>query len=393
MELYEYDSDPGEGEASLTRVSRPQSGVSEHEGGGVENVVAVSSDGSTVYFEASGRLTAQAPEGQGPYLYRYDTRTGATSYVALSGGYPSLHEPETTWYGSDVLASGQDVAGLWTNAPYDTTADGDFLVFPSTRDIAGYDSGGQQELYRYDSEAAEKHEQSIVCVSCNPNGSLPSFGATFTRSAMHGNDPSGAPPRAISERGEYVFFDSQESLLAQDTNGHVDVYEWESGGAGSCARAAGCLSSISSGDSSSDDFFLDSSSYVNEQGETVEGGDVFFGTHSKLVPADKDSQGDLYDARIDGGFPAPLGAVPCEGDACDNPPSLPTDAAPVTLAPSGVGNLPGELVPPSVKTVTKKTVKCKSGFVKKKVKKKEVCVKKPKSKRSAKKASRNGRVK
>ena len=208
VELYEYDSDPGEGEAALTRVSRPQAGVSEHEGGGVENVAAVSSDGGVVYFEARGRLTETAPEGQGPYLYRYDTLTSATSYIAPSGGYPSLHEPKTTWYGSDVLASGEDVAGLWSEAPYYTTADGEFLIFPSTQDIAGYDSGGKQELYRYDAEAAEKHEPAVVCVSCNPNGSPPSFGASFTRSAVNGDDPSAIPPRAISENGEYVFFDT-----------------------------------------------------------------------------------------------------------------------------------------------------------------------------------------
>ena len=94
-----------------------------------------------------------------------------------------------------------------------------------------------------------------MCVSCNQNGSSPSFGATFTRSAMDLDNPAGAPPRPISENGEYVFFDTKESLLPQDTNGKVDVYEWEADPA-SHERA---ISSISPGQSSSNDFFLDSS--------------------------------------------------------------------------------------------------------------------------------------
>ncbi len=363
VELYEYNTEPAEGQEKLVRVSRGEPGVTE--GGGVEHVVAVSSDGSTVYFEAAGRLTSNAPKGSGPYLYRYDTVTGTTTYVAPSGGYPTLHEPKTTWYGKDVLKNEIEVAGLWTEAEYYTTANGEFLIFPSTQNIAGYDSGGQQELYRYDAENG-----SIACVSCVPNGSPPSFGARFTRSAVNFNNPAGAAPRPISEHGEYVFFDTLESLVPQDTNGKVDVYEWEADGAGSCTETNGCLSLITTGQDPSDSFFLDSS---------PDGRDVFFGTHAKLVQADTDEQGDLYDARVDGGFPRPVGAGPCEGDACQNPPSLPIDATPVTLTPSGAGNLLG-VSPPETKPGPRPTsVKCKKGYVKKRGR----CVRKRKQARKS----------
>ncbi len=342
VELYEYNTDPSEGEGKLVRVSRGEPGVKV--GAGVENVPAISADGSAVYFDATGMLTKNAPAGGG--LYRYDTVTGTTTYIAPSGGYPVLHEPNTTWYGAEVLGNPTDVAGLWTSVDYYTTANGEFLVFPSTQNITGYNSGGQQELYRYDAE-----DGGIACVSCNPNGSLPASGARFTRSAVNLDNPAGAPPDPISENGEYVFFDTKESLLPQDTNGKIDVYEWHDGS----------ISSISTGQSSSDDFFLDSSSYVNaKEGETVEGGDVFFGTHSQLVAADKDEQGDLYDARIDGGFPQPAGAAPCEGDACDNPPPAPIDATPGSLTFSGPGDSFSEAPSPPTKTTTK-TVKCAKG--------------------------------
>ena len=337
----------------------------------MQSVPAVAGDGSLVYFNASGDL---APHGEGGGLYRYDTLTHATVYVAPDQGYPSpalTRVNGSEWYDS-VLGDGgasQSYAGLDVQAEYYTTADGGFLIFPSTQDIAGYDSGGKQELYRYDAE-----DQSVVCVSCNPSGATPSYGARFGRSAVRADNPAGTAPRPISEDGQYVFFDTQESLLAGDTNGKVDVYEWHE----DPATHQGSLGSISTGQSSTDDFFLDSS---------PDGHNVFFGTHSKLVPADKDEQGDLYDARIEGGFPAPLGAGPCEGDACDHPPAAPADPTPSLLAAPSAVNLATAPPPPAVK----KAVTCKKGFVKKKVKTKTECVK-PKKKARAKKASHDRRT-
>ena len=72
--------------------------------------------------------------------------------------------------------------------------------------------------------------------------------------------------RVLSDQGR-VFFDSADALVPQDTNGREDVYEYEPQGVGSCARAGGCVSLISSGTSSEESVFLDAS-------ET--GNDVFF---------------------------------------------------------------------------------------------------------------------
>ena len=96
-------------------------------------------------------------------------------------------------------------------------------------------------------------------------------------------------PEGGENNGSHVFFDTAESLVPQDTNGKVDVYEWEEDGAGSCKEARGCLSLITSGQDSLNSFFLDSSE---------NGSNVFFGTHAQLVPQDTDAEGDLYDARI-----------------------------------------------------------------------------------------------
>ena len=45
----------------------------------------------------------------------------------------------------------------------------------------------------------------------------------------------------------------------------------------------------------------------------------------QLTPSDTDSAGDIYDVRVDGGFPPPPPRpVECEGDACSTPGSAPT---------------------------------------------------------------------
>jgi hypothetical protein len=325
-ELYEYDTEAPEGKR-LVRISRGDL-ASGPVDGRVLDVPDVSADGSAVYFNAEGNLT---PGANGGGLYRYDTETGQTAYVAPVQDYPSeksvrFGEPgeeiESTWYHQEVLDG--LVAGLDLNAEYETTRDGQFLLYGP---------------HRYDAT-----DNRTVCVMCNPDGSGVIPDAGFGRSAAYIANPAGRPPRAMSENGEYVFFDTPESLVPQDTNGKIDIYEWHNGS----------ISLVSSGNDPSNSFFLDSSSYINSKGETVEGGNVFFGTHAKLVAQDTDEEGDLYDARIGGGFAPPAPVLSCEGDACDNPPPLPLVQAPTTLTLASSGNIPAS--PPIPKKTTKRKV-------------------------------------
>jgi cell division septation protein DedD len=325
-ELYEYDTVT----STLTRVSRGESGSTD---GNVSIVPAISSDGSTVYFMASGQLAAGAPVGGG--LYRYDTNTGVTRYVSAGGGYPGFQPGE--WYGGHVALTVRE------NNWY-TTPEGRFLLFGSAENITGYNSNGHTELYRYDSS-----DGSIVCVSCDPNGAPPISDALFSRSAVRADNPAGTPPRPISNDGEYAFFDTAEPLVPQDTNSALDVYEWHDG----------VISLISSGTDPRNTFFLDSS---------ADGSNVFFGTHVRLVPQDTDSSGDLYDARIGGGFRVFAGTGQCEGDACQNPGPSPIDQTPASLTFSGLGNPASEPVP-AVKAKTKAKTKKKKTKHKKKAKK------------------------
>ncbi len=337
LELYEYDTETEapEGER-LVRVSRGDLASGPVEGKALD-VPAVSADGSAVYFNAQAELT---PGHQGG-LYRYDTVTGETQYVAQPQGYPAVSGPGSAEHGEDPLGRWYEhetqgtVAGLDVEAPYYTTRDGGFLLFGA---------------YRYDAA-----DGSVVCVMCNPDGSGPIPDASFHRSHPLSVDPAGGPQRGMSEDGQYVFFDTAESLVPRDTNGKLDVYEWhEREGS---ASHEGTISLIGSGTDTANSYFLDSSAYEYKTPSTgpecphdpghrcvVEGGNVFFGSHANLVPTvDTASEGNLYDARIcepeDPCIPPPAGPpVQCEGSTCQNPPVEPIDATPTSLAFIGPSN-------------------------------------------------------
>ncbi len=68
--------------------------------------------------------------------------------------------------------------------------------------------------------------------------------------------------RNLSADGSRVFFETEEALLESDSNSQLDVYEWEREGAGTCTvgRSSGCLYLISSGVSSEPSYFAQASS-------------------------------------------------------------------------------------------------------------------------------------
>jgi hypothetical protein len=75
--------------------------------------------------------------------------------------------------------------------------------------------------------------------------------------------------------------------------------------------------------------------------DSESGNDVFFSTTSDLVLADNDGTYDVYDARVPRpGDVSPPSALPCEGDVCRGPPSVPELlTAPASSTFSGAGNV------------------------------------------------------
>ncbi|HEX4436008.1 MAG TPA: hypothetical protein VH061_04360 [Solirubrobacteraceae bacterium] len=344
QELYEFDLATG----SSTLLAN-----------NVRGVMGVDEQATKVYF-----LSEESFEGQGtagkPNLYLLNTATtGAGRYRFIA----TVSSEDTLLGGGNSGTRLSMVHASPTHHLARVSADGLHAVFSSYAPLTGYDNrdavSGERdfEVFVYNA-LGNGGAGSLACVSCNPTGQRP-HGINVKVESVEASEsrPNWAaalvPPaltsfyasRAMSEDGSRVFFDSYDALLPSDTNGKEDVYEWEASGSGptgaECTEASaafspasgGCLSLISSGESSSNSQFVDAN---------PDGRDVFFKTAESLVSQD---QGliDIYDAREDGGFPPPP-AQPkaCEGAACQ---STAAAAQGVTPASSTFGG-PGNSTPP-----------------------------------------------
>lgn len=319
--------------------------------GGAGDFQTASMDGTQVFFtdDASAGLTADTVPGSGQNLYRYNTVTGQLSDLT----------PQPVVDGGAVLGAGEDGSYVYFTAagalapgatagqtniylyhagtttfvattsnlgPTRASANGLFIAFTSTASLTGYDNTDantaqpDQEIYLYDAASNR-----LDCASCRPTGDPPTAGSSLLEPQRDGQVdffstyPLAYDPNSVSDSGQ-VFFDTEDALLSADTNGMRDVYEY----------AAGQLHLLSTGSALDDSWFANA---------TPSGSDVFILTPQQLLPQDGDTSPDLYDARVDGGFPSAPSGVPCEGDGCKGAGST----APVAMTPasatfSGPGN-------------------------------------------------------
>jgi hypothetical protein len=295
-DLYEYDFSTG----SLTDLSLPAAASDPK--ADVRGVVGNTDDGEYVYFVARGDLGGGAEAGE---LNLYLAHAGETRYIGTLDPADSA-----AWGGVYASESGQ--SGVTARV----AANG-ALAIQSSAPLTGYDNVNPStnlatsQVYVYSPES-----ESLVCASCRADGSAPAGSATISPPDYPGNTA-----RNISADGERVFFDSTDAIVPADTNGRSDVYEWSEGAA----------SLISDGISDNAAHFQDAS---------ADGDDVFFSTGARLVGQDVDEHRDLYDARVNGGFPRPP-ATPaaCEGEACRGAgTNRPSGSAAVTSGFAGPGN-------------------------------------------------------
>jgi hypothetical protein len=335
---------------------------------GVLGVARISEDGSHVYFVATGVLTDTA-NGEGEQadpgadnLYVSEGATGRTAFVARLS--PA---DERLWQLRD------------NGRPVESTPDGRRLIFVSAADLTG--AGGGPQLYEYDADTGALLDASLGQTSATsaPQILSPDYEVRDSPSAR-------ASTLSLSDDGSYVFFTSTDSLVSRATPGITNVYEYH----------AGALSLISDGQ--------DTTPSTRLLGTDSHGTSVFFTSVDPLVPTDVDSQQDVYDARIEGGFPASVEAPPgCTEDTCQGPLSasppqglaasstLTPDAAPVV----GPQVKPAKTTPKAKKPKAKKPKRRKPGKKHKSTTRKAsgkhrkpTAIKHPKPKSSPKRAKR-----
>jgi hypothetical protein len=292
-DIYEYDVAANQ----LTRITTGSAGDDDANVSGA----IVSPDGTHVYFTAFNAFN-----GEG-------TDNAANLWLWEDGD--SLNFIRTMTDGISLGGTGSFINGVSS-----TTPDGRFLLFGTTESLTGFDNtdaNGNRvpQIFRYSESAND-----FVCVSCNPAGGTPS-----SQGPQYGVSTGFSFPnaRAMSDDGRYIVFNALDRLVPRDRNSKLDVYRWHDGD----------IALVSSGASDQDS---------TAQNISASGRDIFFTSTDRLTPGIGQDNIKMFDARIGGGLPAPIGPAPvkhCSGDGCQGQASPPPPApSAASAAFEGSGN-------------------------------------------------------
>jgi hypothetical protein len=362
-----------------------EDGIEEGSEGNNQGMARVSEDGSHAAFESPAVLTeepnslGQSAVQHANNLYEYDASTGELKFVAELCSGPNLSGSEKAGveavnshpltarngvpdpacpanvspYIDSFIANGGNDSILWEPGSGRSTmsSNGKDLLFTSWGQLAPDDTDTALDMYRYDFPTGELVRVSKGRNGNDGNGNDDAFPAEFAGSSGSLGDPSPLAEdsaRAISADGSTVIFRTAASLVSHDTNatphatcgqfeeeGQVavhgtgcDIYEWEEEGHGTCTEPGGCVRLVSSGLAPQGD----SAAVISTSGR-----DIIFHTLRNMIPEDTDGIGDVYDARVDGGFHAPHPPAPCGSpEACRS--SEPPPAGPVVATPGFFGS-------------------------------------------------------
>jgi hypothetical protein len=348
--LFEYDFDePGANKILTVSAGSPTPEVL--------GVSRMSSDGSSVYFVARAVLTHEPRGGvAGPCRAELDAEELTEEVENESGrclphsGVPNLYhfsrDPvhphgQVTFVATLAEEDAQDWEPVDTR-PVQATPDGDFLAFQSSAGITSSFAGGLQQVYEYDALNGE-----LVRVSRGEAGNVAaeaSADSNASRIISQAFNQSVEPAvafngLALSNDGKIVVFTSPGALtdgaLAASENGADSVFEYHNAG----TLQDGEVNLVSDGVNVG---------RATTIGVTGDGANVFFQIPDALVPQDTDTQNDVYDARVAGGFLPVLAPPECAGEQCRPPiggSALSPGTPASTLAPPG-DNLPPTLVAP-----------------------------------------------
>ncbi len=321
-DIYLFDLNANGGAGELTDLT-----TADPAGARVMGIIGASDDLSRFYFAAKGVLAgntgANGTTATDGLLNLYAWDSGNTTFIASLAEDTFNQNPPDDPDNWVPLTSIRDRLSRVSD-------NGRYLAFTARAHLTPYDNRNPKckalplenacsQVYRYDVV-----EDELDCLSCPADGGPPRGDAMlmfapyqvfgFTETDDHYDQPYN-----LLDDGT-VFFETPTKLVSDDSNGHIDVYQFRGGE----------IRLISDGATEADAHFFDAS---------PSGSDVFFSTTARLTPDDSGEQEDLYDARVNGGFPGPpLPPPACEGDACQPPPVIPSDPTPSSSTFSGAGS-------------------------------------------------------
>jgi len=333
----------------------------------------ISRDGSHVFFESNEQLTANDTDSSQDVF----ERTGGTTFRSSvwgsggNGAFDAFYDGNSedgalVWFSTeealaagdcdndqqfDVYSRSHDGSALLSpdqgcsGGPFDAafvgaTPDGRQVFFETEESLVSADTDNARDVYEY--------AGAVRLVSRGPGGGNGAVDAQFVGVAR-GATPLG--PEDPDER--LAFFETEESLVAADTDAQVDVYSFNhfrspqtelvsTGPAGGNGTEDATFEGVS--DDGARTFFSTAESltgadsdaardvYEREPGTTSllstgptggngafdaqfagqsrDGRAVFLSTSEQLASPDSDSSADLYAARTSAGYARPKGATP-----------------------------------------------------------------------------------
>lgn len=348
---------------------------------GSQGLLAYSANGARVYY--------LGPE-EGVYLYEEGAPEAKLVPETQQGRYLAttveLKKEPVIFTGAVIRPNEPTQNGSVTNNASVVTPNGNDLMFLSPDKLTSYKNcvevkGEEQchvEVYLYDAGANK-----VTCLSCAPTDAAPPAAPQGEANLVEEHFGPGAgadfvppsqplvdsrPAEGGREAVMRAVFETTEGLVPQDTNGTMDVYEWEQEETEGCSRSSlnvanleespayshvnnGCLYLLTSGTgeevSESD---VTGGSHLVGASEDLK--DIYVQTGDSLVPG-VDNTVHVYDIRENGGFPYTPTSNGCEPGLCraegGQPPVF---GEPASVGFTGVGNLKPATVKPKAKAVS-----------------------------------------
>jgi hypothetical protein len=296
-----------------------------------------------------------APSGgsaspDGSRIYIVSTRNDLDPRPAMTPGSNNLYVIEDGEIHLVAPVTTRGFNNTYLGSIGQMTDDGGIAYYRSNAAVlnpgdGSFNNGGTVQWYRYDAAT-----RTSTCVSCPARGTP----AVDAPEPTLGLGLPISPARTMSDDGDTFFFVTSTALVDDDVNEALDIYEWHDGQVGLIT----------------DGTFDRPSAQVFPAmvGVTPSGHDFFFWEYTKLTEQGQDDGINLYDARIDGGFPpADPPPDPCSGDACQggttNPPQFSDPGSTGVTGTEDVGPQPEPPLPGRY-TVAKITAKQKQAFAK-----------------------------
>jgi hypothetical protein len=185
----------------------------------------VSADGKTVLISSTASIIKGYTSPGGPSynnegkdeLYRYDASTGRLSCVSCN--LSRTRASFDTYLSENPAEGSSPVANTVNTLTRNLSADGTRVFFQTEEELLPQ-ANAQMNVYEWEREGAG---------SCGiEEGEIESGGCLYLLS--NGQSSSGAYFGDASENGEDVFFFTRQSLVGQDRDANVDVYDAREGG-------------------------------------------------------------------------------------------------------------------------------------------------------------------